>query len=229
MADSDVENSLALFSGIAAVVEGVISEIAKQDASSSERYYRAVEKENELRASDLRSQREHEEEMERIYAQEALMRQRMADAHDEEMARIEAAQQKEKNAHEEEMARIAATERLKSQENELKKQFLETAERAYTKKLEYLEKLQKNAQDYFVPLRDKLVALIEQTEYSCKAKPCTGAEFDANISRLEGLRASLDKCNRDYKELMFKLEMAASNAKLELPSANPQGGMIEHA
>lgn len=195
MADDDVENSLVLFSGIAAVVEGVISEIAKQDASSSERYCR---------------QREHEEEMKRISAQESLMRQRMADEHDEEMARI------------------AATERLKSQENELKKLFLETAERAYTKKLDYLEKLQKNAQDYFVPLRDKLVVLIEQTEYSCRAKPCTGAEYDANISRLEGLRASLDKCNRDYKELMFKLEMAASNAKLELPSAHPQGGMIEH-
>ncbi|MBQ3799312.1 MAG: hypothetical protein II837_03350 [Treponema sp.] len=199
MADRYTDDSLVAITGFVTAVGGVISEIAKYDSSSADRYY-----------SDLWSRREHEAEMERISARKALMRQRMADTHEEEMARIE------------------AMERLKSQENELRKQLLETAERAYNRKFDYLEMLQKNVQDYFVPLRDKLLTLIEQTEYSCKASSCTGKEYDAGISRLGGLRASLDKCNRDYKELMFNLKVAASNARLELPSANLQGGMIEY-
>ena len=192
MADRYTDDSLVAITGFVTAVGGVISEIAKYDSSSADRYYSSVA------------------EMERISAQKALMRQRMADTHEEEMARIE------------------AMERLKSQENELRKQLLETAERAYNRKFDYLEMLQKNVHDYFVPLRDKLLTLIEQTEYSCKASSCTGKEYDAGISRLGGLRASLDKCNRDYKELMSNLQGAASNARLELPSANLQGGMIEY-
>ena len=210
MADRYTDDSLVAITGFVTAVGGVISEIAKYDSSSADRYYSSVDRMNELRASDLWSRREHEAEMERISAQKALMRQRMADTHEEEMARIE------------------AMERLKSQENELRKQLLETAERAYNRKFDYLEMLQKNVQDYFVPLRDKLLTLIEQTEYSCKASSCTGKEYDAGISRLGGLRESLDKCNRDYKDLMFNLQVAASNARLELPSANLQGGMIEY-
>lgn len=196
MADDDIDRSLAVFTNVVDVVGTVLTDISRYDSYAADSYYSSIDRANELIAQDRESKRRHKEEM----------------------------------------AKIGAMERLKSQENELKKlqifeetkrfmSLLEASERAYEKKLNYLQMLANNAQEYFIPLRDKLVTLIEQTEESCRTK--SGKEYRASIIRLESLKASLDKCSDDYNELMFNLKEAVSNARIEM-LPNQQIRMLEN-
>ena len=224
--------------GFVTTVVTVISEIAKYDSDSTRCHYDSVNRANELRYMAKRDEYEYDLEEERISAQAARMEQKLADEHEEEIARIDAARMQAANTHEEEMEKIAVLERLKTQENELRRlqifeetkrfmSLLDAATKISEKKMEYFMMLAKNTQEYFMPLQAKLLTLIDRQRVD--SAKLSGREFEASLKLLDSLEEGLHNCTSEYKKVMFDLTREVNKLKIEMIPMHSRGGMIEDA